>query len=123
MSNNNQDEIDVVALIALGILVVTGAGIWLVLKAFGGFEKGEEVDENDLIDAGYEPPSSQTEDELEESDYTPPSETEQGVCSVCGTIERCNSGHCLECVGSCPNCGRCGECYGCGSYECSGCQD
>lgn len=60
-------------LILAGLVIAAGAGLYVVCKKFGCFEKGEEVTEEELINGADE---VQKEDEEDIEDY--------GLCDRCG---------------------------------------
>jgi len=47
MSNDDSDISDIAGLIAVGVLVVVGVGIYQILKNIGSFEAGQEIGEDE----------------------------------------------------------------------------
>lgn len=109
---SSDDEI-IDELVALGIIVLIGAGIYGIIRSFGSFEDGDEATKKQVLKMRHNQSSSV---EIEQN------EGETDICEVCGTIspERCyGAGHCMVCVeretyddGKCFSCHRCLKCEG-----------
>lgn len=112
MARKHEDDI-IADLVAAGVLLLVGYGLYRLVRSAFALEAGQVVDEKSIIQAV--------------SDKREPS-----VCTKCGTTdpEKCNKGHCMVCVAekTCGAarcyCGKCLECYGwAGGNECNVCSD
>ena len=115
----NDDTVE--ALLAFGFIAAIGCGLYMVVKSFAGFGKGNQIEEGDLLEA-VETEEVQEVVEVQNLD----------VCADCGKInpKRCSNRKCRVCLacfdgGYCGVCRRCSNCTdGLGRYrnsECSAC--
>ena len=121
---SNDDGHDVAGLVALGIVVLIGMGLYKVIKSFGSLESGEEVTKEELAEA-MEEQSGEEEYRRIIKRRTFYSQNyvvyENDVCNNCGTVlpYRCEEAdHCRVCIVGDGNseCSNCGKCIGCRSH-------
>ncbi|MCX6761507.1 MAG: hypothetical protein NTY33_01490 [Candidatus Moranbacteria bacterium] len=107
------DDDGIGELIALGLIVLIGAGIYAVLCAFGSHECGDEVTKEELTRANSEVSDDDNNDE--KSLCQEAEERGEDVCWKCLTVEpqRCGGcGGCIKCNGDDDGSGTC--CSWCG---------
>lgn len=125
MSQDSTDD-PIGELIALGMIVVIGYGIFRVLQAFAGHEVGDTVGRHELVE----------EQETDDAEGSMGSTDDQkfAYCERCGEVtERfdrfhCYRRHCKRCHAAAYfgyegcYCGNCFFCYGhAGGNECNTC--
>lgn len=126
-----------------GDIVQAGSGNFRVLREFSGLEYNETIAGHDILRI--------IDEKVKEEKKKPPKKDRRRIikrykigpmniytryaddaCNVCGTVslERCENGHCMICVGKSTcgagkcYCGNCLECYGwAGGNECNVCSD
>ncbi len=83
---SKKDDVD--ALVAAGFLLAAAGGVYLVLKAFGCFEEGEEITPAKIYS------SNNDFDNSSHSDYYQSSKAEALKCSVCGATATTSCDRC-----------------------------
>ena len=114
-----KDDSLIPGLIAAGVIVLVGRGVYKVVKSFGKHRNGDTI-KSENISSSYVP-------------YTSPDEPLE-FCEKCGEVttrfdsRNCNESHCKKCHAKQFNgyescyCGHCLWCYGyAGGNECSSC--
>lgn len=119
----SEDNDPLAGLLALGIVVLVGVGLYKILSSFGSFEAGSIVTEEKLIKDGPEKQDSEVNEEERRALCCKAEDEGKDVCWDCLTVEpnRCpgnyrECGNCLECARKNDHLGLCGHGLCC---ECS----
>jgi len=124
--NNSKSESlgDIIGLgflIATGVVVAVGFGIFKVVKAFAGHHEGEKLTKQQIEQARVQAAREaeavrriEAEQKAEQARVKRLKQAENeglDVCWDCRRIKpnRCNNGHCQACVSHC-GCGQCRKC-------------
>lgn len=99
-----KDDVD--ALVVAGFLLAAAGGVYLVLKAFGCFEEGEEITPAKIYS------SNNDFDDSSHSDDFQSSKADILKCSICGEIATTFCGRCRTdlCNNDCYSNGLCWQC-------------
>ena len=95
------DDEDIIgSLIAAGVLLALGCGLYRFIKSFGEYEEGDKINSTQLANSLL--PHSNVQLQDEKKDYCPDcNTTNPDRCWTCGDCLTCHGDYCGQCLLCC----------------------